>query len=274
MSRVTRQVSAATPVRPRGSGRPSAGEDEAEPVGAVAQLRRGRRKRDAAVRPDDDDRERATRRSREIARGDVVRLHRRRRRSTTIRSPGRSPATAPATRPRSRRRSSSPCPTDGHEEPREEDEREEDVRRRPGRDRERRASTSARASRRRGRARRRGRRAPLAPTRRACGESSRLGDELAEHAERVARGVVVARGQRVAEPAGRAAERRRLLECAAEARVDVDRRRAVHARDLHEAAERDRPDPVLDPVPGRLEDAPAGSRCRSAAGASRARARR
>ena len=36
--------------------------------------------------------------------------------------------------------------------------------------------------------------------------------------------------------------------------VDVDGRRAMHPGDLHEASERDRADPVLDPVPRRLPD--------------------
>ena len=45
-----------------------------------------------------------------------------------------------------------------------------------------------------------------------------------------------------------------LLDRSAEVHVEVARRRAVHARDLHVAAERDRADAVLDPVPPRLHE--------------------
>ena len=80
-----------------------------------------------------------------------------------------------------------------------------------------------------------------------------LRGELGEVRERRPGGVVVARVERAAQAVGLAGERRRLLDRAAEDGVDVARRGPVHARDLHEAAERDHPDPVLDPVPGALD---------------------
>ena len=81
-----------------------------------------------------------------------------------------------------------------------------------------------------------------------------LGGERAEHGERVSRGVVVVGGERVPQPADRAAERRCLLQCAGRAAVHVDRRGPVHPGDLHEAPERNRADAVLDPPARRLPD--------------------
>ena len=71
-----------------------------------------------------------------------------------------------------------------------------------------------------------------------------------------------------------AGERRRLRDRAREAPLGVVRDRAVHPGDGHEAAERDRPDAVLDPVARRLRRSPAGSRRRTGAGAGRRRATR
>ena len=81
-----------------------------------------------------------------------------------------------------------------------------------------------------------------------------LGGELAQDAQRVARGVVVVGRQRAAQAGCRALERRGLPERPADTHVDVRRRRAVHSGDLHEAAERDRSDAVLDAVAGVLPD--------------------
>ncbi len=81
-----------------------------------------------------------------------------------------------------------------------------------------------------------------------------LGDELAHHANRVARGVVVVGGERAAEPRGGSLEGRHVAENAPEPHVDVTGVRAVHPRDLHEAAERDGADAVLDPVARALPD--------------------
>ena len=108
-----------------------------------------------------------------------------------------------------------------------------------------------------------------------CGDSSRLVDAApADTRTRVAGRVVVAGGERAPEPARCAGERRRLGERPSETRVDVHRRRPVHAGDLHEAAQRDRAEPVLDPVPRRLPDRRREPDVEPAAAACRARARR
>src|SRR5215207_9446691 len=54
------------------------------------------------------------------------------------------------------------------------------------------------------------------------------------------------------EPLARRVELRHLLDCPAEVRVHVGRRRPVHSGNLHVTAERDRPDPVLDVVAAHL----------------------
>ena len=98
----------------------------------------------------------------------------------------------------------------GHEETREEHEREDDVRRRPGADR--RDALPRGRSPVGGRAEcvRRGRRAP-SRARQPCSRSELLlGGELAQHAQRVARGVVVVGRQRTAQARCGALERRRL----------------------------------------------------------------
>ena len=82
----------------------------------------------------------------------------------------------------------------------------------------------------------------------ACSESCSIAASSANvaSAARAASWSPLASARR--KPVGRARERGSLLDGAPEDRVDVGRRRPVHARDLHEAAERDHPDAVLDPV--------------------------
>ena len=164
-------------------------------------------------------------------------------------------------------------PRRGHEETGEEDEREHDVGRRTGADRRdalprRRSPVGGRAE--------RVREVVEALLERRSGVRGQLllGRELAQDAQRVARGVVVVGRQRAAQAGCRALERRGLPERPADSHVDVRRRRAVHSGDLHEAAERDRSDAVLDAVAGVASRSPAGTRCRTAAAACRARARR
>ena len=70
-----------------------------------------------------------------------------------------------------------------------------------------------------------------------------------------------------------AASSGRSLERAPEVHVDVARRRPVHPRDLHVAAERDRADAVLDPVPRRLDERRREADVEACAGACRPRDR-
>ena len=81
-----------------------------------------------------------------------------------------------------------------------------------------------------------------------------LRGELAHDADRVAGGVVVALGESAAQARRRPLEPRRLRENAPKPHVDVPGRGTVHPGDLHEAAERDRADAVLDPVVRALHD--------------------
>ena len=82
-----------------------------------------------------------------------------------------------------------------------------------------------------------------------------LRDELAHDLERGPGRVVVTVRQRVRAGASTGPLREgRSSTRSAEGGVDVGRRRAVHAGDLHEAAERDRTDAVLDPAARRLGD--------------------
>src|SRR4029077_18201251 len=78
--------------------------------------------------------------------------------------------------------------------------------------------------------------------------------EAAELLERRARSIVVLGGERALQPLNRAGELGVLAQHTPEVRVGVARRRTVHARNLHVAAERDRANAVLDPVPLLLDD--------------------
>ena len=78
--------------------------------------------------------------------------------------------------------------------------------------------------------------------------------EAPELLERRPRGIVVLGGERALQPLNRAGELGVLAQHTPEVRVGVARRRAVHAGNLHVAAERDRADAVLDPVPLLLDD--------------------
>ena len=97
---------------------------------------------------------------------------------------------------------------------------------------------------------------PLPRRRREVGVIRRAFERL----ERACSSVEVGVGQQALETLGRPDQLGRLMERPAEVRVDVGRRRPVHPRDLHVAPERDRADPVLDPVPPRPSRSPAGTR--------------
>src|SRR4029077_9028758 len=78
--------------------------------------------------------------------------------------------------------------------------------------------------------------------------------EAPEFLERRTRSIVVLGGERALQPLNRAGELGALAQHTPEVRVGVARRRAVHTGNLHVAAERDRADAVLDPVPLLLDD--------------------
>ena len=80
--------------------------------------------------------------------------------------------------------------------------------------------------------------------------------------------------ERALDAVDRAAERRRVLDRPREAPLGVVRDRAVHPRDRHEAAERDRADRRTRCPCASSSRSRAGSRCRSGAAAARRRATR
>ena len=95
---------------------------------------------------------------------------------------------------------------------------------------------------------------PRSAERCASGETAASGSAARTRSSAVAGAGVVALVEMAPEVADRPAQRRRLLDRTAEVDVEVARGGPVHARDLHVAAERDRSDAVLDPVPLRLHD--------------------
>ena len=141
----------------------------------------------------------------------------------------------------------------GHEEAGEEDEREDDVEGRAGEDHEHalpRAGTPVRI-----RAERITDVGDALVDARACLlRELLLAGQGGERGERGPCSVVVARVERATQPAGLSGETRRLLDCPAEHGVDIGGRGPMHTGNLHEAAERDHPDAVLDPVAGALDD--------------------
>ena len=95
-----------------------------------------------------------------------------------------------------------------------------------------------------------------APARCTLGRRRQLssGDGLLELGQMLARGRQVVRLQRTLDPGRFGKEARVLLEGRAELHVHVGRCGAVHAGDLHVAAQRDRSDPVLDPLTAHLHE--------------------
>src|SRR5439155_18587044 len=81
-----------------------------------------------------------------------------------------------------------------------------------------------------------------------------LGHERAQRGRCRPRGVVVTYPERPAQAFDRPGEVGGLDRCSREPPVAVARGRSVHAGDLHEAAERDCTDPVLDAATGGLDD--------------------
>ena len=75
-----------------------------------------------------------------------------------------------------------------------------------------------------------------------------LGGRVLELVQGRARRLEVALGERPLDAVDRRQQPRLLVERGAEVQVDVGRRRPVHPGDLHVAAERDHPEPVLDAV--------------------------
>ena len=143
---------------------------------------------------------------------------------------------------------------DGHEQEREDHDREHDVRRRPGARSRRGAARSQPSSTRPARARREARSSPFSAEASAAGETVCRAERLLEVVECVEACLQVVAVERALDAVDGPGERRGLLHRAREATLGVVRDRTVHARDGHEAAERDRADPVLDAVPRRLRD--------------------
>src|SRR5262245_30564286 len=93
----------------------------------------------------------------------------------------------------------------------------------------------------------------------AVGRAARLPGEggvtqrLLELRERMARLLECALPDEALHALDVAQQARLLIQRGPEVHIQIGRRRPVHPRDLHVAAEGDRAEPVLDPVPGRLQ---------------------
>ena len=95
---------------------------------------------------------------------------------------------------------------------------------------------------------------PFSADERAAGDTVCAASASSKSSTALLCAVEVAPLERPLDPIQRAAERRRVLDRVREPPLRVVRNRPVHAGDGHEAAQRDRPQPVLDPVACSLGD--------------------